>query len=118
MYLHIKCTDSDVLLVLARSLYVHKNTKFSLQSFLSKQILLKLCSFRVCNRKPDFAHLGGTGHIYVLGFKASLNLSLTCFFANTKSIKFKIPIRISFSTESNENLFRKNFIPVVLYIDS
>ena len=41
----MKCTDSGVLLVLARSKYVHENTEFSLQSFSSKQILLKLRSF-------------------------------------------------------------------------
>ena len=63
MYLHMKCTDSDVLLVLARSRYVHENTEFSLQSFLSKQISLKLPSFCVCDRKPEFAHLGGTSHM-------------------------------------------------------
>ena len=45
MYLHMKCTDSGVLLVLARSRYVHENTVFSLQSFSSKQISLKLLSF-------------------------------------------------------------------------
>ena len=45
MYLHMKCTDSNVLLVLSRSQYVHENTEFSLQSFLSKQILLLLRSF-------------------------------------------------------------------------
>ena len=67
MYLHIKCTDSDVLLVLVRSQYVHENTKFSLQSFSSKQISLKLRSFCVCDRKLDFAHLGGTGLIGVGG---------------------------------------------------
>ena len=56
MYHHMKCTDSAVSLVLSRSQYVHENTKFSLQSFSSKQILLLLHSFYICDRKPIFAH--------------------------------------------------------------
>ena len=61
MYLHMKCTDSGVILVLARSQY--ESTEVSLQSFSSKQILLKLRSFRVCDRKPIFAQLRGRVHI-------------------------------------------------------
>ena len=62
----MKCTYSDVSLVLSRSQYVHENTEFSLQSFSSKQILLLLRSFRVCDRKPIFAQLRGSGHMFVL----------------------------------------------------
>ena len=56
----MKCTDSDVSLVLSRSQYVYENAKFSLQSFSSKQISLLLPSFHVCDRKPIFAYLHGT----------------------------------------------------------
>ena len=59
----MKCTASSVLLVLARSQYVHENTEVSLQSFSSKQISLLLHSYRVCDRKPNFAQLRGHVHI-------------------------------------------------------
>ena len=61
----MKCTDSDVSLVSSRSQYVYENTKFSLRLFPSKQILLLLHSFCVCDRKLDFAHLHGSSHIYM-----------------------------------------------------
>ena len=60
----MKCTDSNMLLVLARSQYVHENTEFSLQSFSSKQFSLLQGNFRVCDGKSIFAHLRGSGHMY------------------------------------------------------
>ena len=58
MYFHLKCTDSDVSLILIRSQYVHENTECQTHicllclTFSSKQISLLLHSFCVCDRKP------------------------------------------------------------------
>ena len=60
----MKCTDSNMLLVLARSQYVHENNEFSLQSFLSKQFMLLQHNFHICDGKSIFAHLRGSCHMY------------------------------------------------------
>ena len=96
----MKCTDSDVSLVLSRSQYVHENTEFSLQSFSSNQFSLLQRNFHDCDGKWIFAHLRGTGHIFlqlcyvVLFFlcfrKATWDLDLsspmTCIFFSASRI--------------------------------
>ena len=69
----MKCTDSDVSLVLSRSQYVHENTKFSLQSFLSNQFSLLQCYIH-------FVMGNGFLHIFLDLFicKTFLSLSLPC----------------------------------------
>ena len=69
----MKCTDSNVSLVPARSLYVHENTKFSLQSFSSKQFLL-------LQHYIHFVMENGFLHIFLELYicKTFLSLSLPC----------------------------------------
>ena len=63
MYHHMKCTDSDVSLVLSKSQYVHENTEFSLQSFSSKSghldlsLFLFLVKYSVGNKFLELAHM-------------------------------------------------------------
>ena len=73
MYHLMKCTDSDVLLVLSRSQYVNENSKFSLQSFSSKQILLVQHSFQFVIGN-QFLHISLELYIYLKPFSLFLFL--------------------------------------------
>ena len=62
----MKFTDSNMSLVLARSLYIHENTEFSLHPSWQNLFLLLQQNFCVCDGKSIFAHFCGSGHMYSL----------------------------------------------------